>query len=112
MGFKPRGQVSIQQTAFEKWLKDKGTALLIAMTLAALIILAIIALPLNQWASETEKYWAFIATTSTILGGAVGLWFVWARSIRARGFAAKLDITLTTGKVFLADTRGNCNGVM
>ncbi len=108
MGFFTRlTQIPKQQYDTEKWLQTKGTAILIVATLVVLAILAALASAVNQWATNTEKSWSFVSTASTILGGAVGLWFVWLKFIRTRDFAPKLDLTLTAGSVFLSSDEGN-----
>lgn len=100
-------RVDTGQLRRERRVKNRGIVMLIVVTLLMVVALLLIAEPLNQWTSETEKYWMFISTASTIIGGSVGLWFVWLKFIRARDFAPKVDITLTAGKVFLSESEGN-----
>ena len=107
--FKPLVDISDTQILFEKRLQNIGTPGLIVVTLIVLAVLAVLvaaAESQNQWAAATEKWWAFVSTAFTILGGTVGLWFVWLKFIRTREFAPRLDVTLTAGKAFLTDTDG------
>ncbi len=105
--FRPLLDVPNDQIALEKRLQNLGTPGLIVVTLIVLAVLVAIAPSQNQWAKDTEQWWSFISTAFTVLGGTVGLWFVWLKFIRAREFAPRLDVTLTAGKVFLTDSYGN-----
>ncbi|MCC6805515.1 MAG: hypothetical protein IT319_21725 [Anaerolineae bacterium] len=94
------------QISLEKRLQNLGTPGLIVVTLIVLAILVAVAPSVNQWATTTEKWWGFVSTAFTVVGGTVGLWFVWLKFIRAREFAPRLDVALTAGKSFLTDADG------
>lgn len=104
--FRPLVNIPNEQIEFEKRLQNLGTPLLILVTLIFLGLLVALAPSQNQWAKDTGEWWTFVSTAFTVAGGTIGLWFVWLKFIRTRGFAAKLDVTLTAGKVFLNDTDG------
>jgi hypothetical protein len=82
-----------------------GALLLLVVIIAGAALLFSQAQPLSQWATETEKYWAFIGTLTTVITAGIGLWFVWIRFIRKRDYALKLDITPTAGQIYLPDNQ-------
>ena len=98
LGYEPKSR-----QLFEKKLLRIGIILIVGLTAVVFIVLALLAQSLNQWAVNTEKFWSLLLTVSKIVGGAIGLWFIWLKFIKTREFALKIEIIPTNGKIFLPD---------